>query len=139
MPDSLFQTGTFCLIWYSSVIRMCLFLVLDFFELSVEGFERKVDRFLKGVGCLVGHEIVLLGDCEPDDGLFVEGGLRFHDLERDIDGAHSRMAACQSLYLLVDEFGELLGDVEVDGFDVNVHNFLLFCFVHEDVRVGNYF
>ena len=49
-----------------------LFLVFDFFELTVEGFETEVNGFFKSVGGLVGYLFAFLGYAQADDGLIID-------------------------------------------------------------------
>ena len=85
-----------------------LFLVFDFFELTVEGFETEVNGFFKSVGGLVGYLFAFLGYAQADDGLFIEGCFGFYHTKRNLGAHHFGITAGQLLDFLVDERGQFL-------------------------------
>ena len=72
-------------------------------ELALEGVDAVVDGLFKGVGHLVGKQVLVAGHKQLDRCLLVHSGFRFHDFEDHLSLGDLLVVLCQFLYLLVDK------------------------------------
>ncbi len=99
-----------------------LFVFAGFFELSLEGVDGEVDGFFEGVGGLRCEEVGGLRDCELDAGFFVHGRFGFDDLECDFGVGDFLVVLKQLFHFFVDKLLQLVGCVEMNGFDFDFHS-----------------
>ena len=72
-------------------------------ELALEGVDAVVDGLFKGVGHLVGKQVVALGNKQFDTGLFVHSGLGFNNFQCHLSIGDFLMMLNEFLNFLVDE------------------------------------
>ena len=107
------------------------------FELFFESLKSHVDGFFERVGGFVSDKIRVGREADFNDSLFIESSFRFNDFEGDVESSDVGIVTGKTFSFFSYESFELVGCIEVDGLNTNVHNFKL-SFVREDARVYNY-
>ena len=94
----------------------------SFFKLWLKGLQREVDGFLEGVGHFRCEEVGASGHGEFYTRLFVFCCFWLYESEIYLGAGYEVISACDFFDLLVDEGNEFVGDVEMNRFDLYLHN-----------------
>lgn len=109
----------------NSIFSDALFAVFVFLELAFDCVEAAVYSLFEGVGSLIGDHLVLLGDGNFYDGIFIHRRFGLYHFQGYFHECCGGIASLEFICFFGNELFETFVGVEVDGFDVKFHSCFL--------------